>query len=502
MIHKPQIIQICIFIFITLAGFLSLAPLLNKPFIGHHDWNGVQYGNMARNYLRYGLLTTKFGQVENSGYVNPSSFAFNTHHPATLPLLLSLSAKLVGFSEASLRLVPLLFSLLGLQLIYYFAYQLTSNPFSKQNNNPSSLRPVVVGLLAVLFAVVTPMFRYYGAMPVHEPLIATLSLAFFVSYYRWRYLNRPYIYVFLSNLTAQLIGWPGFYLSALMWLVDSYLHKRIDWRSFTPLILSGIAVFSLHLTHNWWVSGSALSGGLLEILKFRLLTTTPTEAASSTLLKFFTQELRWLIIHFTLVQIGLSLIYLITNFKAVVNRRPVPVLVFALLCYGVTHALIFRNAAFIHEYMLYYLYPGLALASALTLNKLTFSRLPLLRSKINITSLILIGSLCVALSFIERHSFYLALSRSNMHEIGKKVGDEIAAFTPPQATVYVQYDQAYALVFSKFTAFYADRNLIYQDFTDLPQLLLPKPRVLIKKTLPEDYHAVGYTNKEYIYLAN
>ena len=55
-----------LFVLLTVAWFL-LSIGISKPFIGHHDWNGVQYGNIARNHLHYGLQQTKLAPVLSYG---------------------------------------------------------------------------------------------------------------------------------------------------------------------------------------------------------------------------------------------------------------------------------------------------------------------------------------------------------------------------------------------------------------------------------------------------
>lgn len=59
---------------------------INKPFIGHHDWNSAWFATIARNHLRYGLLTTKLGQTLNVGEgYRRDELGFHTHHPPLLP---------------------------------------------------------------------------------------------------------------------------------------------------------------------------------------------------------------------------------------------------------------------------------------------------------------------------------------------------------------------------------------------------------------------------------
>ena len=88
--------------------FFLLSINSNKPYSGVHDWNGARNGNIARNYLRYGLLETKLGQIENSGQVSSKDFKYYTHFPPTLTLLIAGSFKIFGVTEWAGRLIPIL----------------------------------------------------------------------------------------------------------------------------------------------------------------------------------------------------------------------------------------------------------------------------------------------------------------------------------------------------------------------------------------------------------
>lgn len=142
---------------IFILSFFWIGQNLDKPFWGEHDWNGVRYGNIARNYLRYGLLQTRLGQVENSGPVLPGEFEYYTRYPPLLPFLIAISYKIFGISEWSTRLF--------------------------------SLR---AGVLAALLVLATPMVGYFGKNPSHEPLTLFFILLAFYGYIRARKLLRFY----------------------------------------------------------------------------------------------------------------------------------------------------------------------------------------------------------------------------------------------------------------------------------------------------------------------
>ena len=155
---------------------LILTDHLAKPFIGHHDWNGVFYSQIARNYLRFGLLETKLGQL-----TGPNSFY--THYPPLFPLTLAAAFKVFGISDLVSRLVPVGLTIAGLLVLYRIS---------------SSWVVIAVAL--------TPMLRYFGQMPSQEPLIIFLTL---VSFYFFRKKNRVGFY--LSVILNGLSGWAGYF---------------------------------------------------------------------------------------------------------------------------------------------------------------------------------------------------------------------------------------------------------------------------------------------------
>ncbi|OGV94580.1 hypothetical protein A3A66_00980 [Microgenomates group bacterium RIFCSPLOWO2_01_FULL_46_13] len=427
---------------VLLAGMAVLTRGITKPFIGHHDWNGVQYGAMGRNYLRYGVLLTKLGQVENGGVVASEEFAYNTHYPPTLPLLLAGSFWTLGVSEWSARLVAVGFSILGL----WGVYRLAESIIGKNS-----------GWLAALFMLVTPMWRYFGKMPVHEPLITAVAVWVVYGYQRWRSGRLKWRWLFLGVILAQAIGWPGYYLAPLLFTYDWWRYQRPDFHSFLPLALAALGQFGLHLVQTRFLTGSWLGGGLVEIFKFRfnLLTEGQRDIYSLTWAKFLRQEFLWIHVYFTKVQVFLaSLGGLGWGLSAV--RRSKSGLIGLILVYGVTHAFVFRNAAFIHDYLLFYLAPGIALAATLGWRWLV-GKIRLSRYLVTVLSLIV-----VAVSFLERNNFLVALEGSTMHQIGKEVGEEIAALSKPTDRI-VSPTGEFAIIFSKFAAFYADRNISYYN---------------------------------------
>ena len=159
---------------IALASFL-LSINISKPFIGQHDWNGVVYGQQAKNFFRFGYFPLKFGATLATADIRPDERKYLTHYTPALPILISLSYRLFGVSEWSTRSVPVVASLASVFFVMLLGRELIS---------------FRAGIMAGVLMIVTPMFIYYGKNPVHEVVLLPLALLSFYSYQRFRKTNK------------------------------------------------------------------------------------------------------------------------------------------------------------------------------------------------------------------------------------------------------------------------------------------------------------------------
>ena len=81
---------------VVLVGFSLLLYKFNKPFIGQHDWNGVVYGQQAKNFVRLGFMPLKFGATLATADALPETYKYLTHYTPVLPILISFSYRLFG----------------------------------------------------------------------------------------------------------------------------------------------------------------------------------------------------------------------------------------------------------------------------------------------------------------------------------------------------------------------------------------------------------------------
>lgn len=271
-----------------------------------------------------------------------------------------------------------------------------------------------------LLWLVTPMFIYFGKMPVHE-----MPLMFFVLLSFWFYLSKKFWPMFFAILTAELITWPGFFIVPA---ITFHLLLTKSWRKkYSILWISSILVFCLHLLHDYLVTGDFFGGGLREIFLLRV--------SQVAIIPYLMTLARWTWTYYFLL-IPLSLVGLLLTKNKIL-------LLF--LIYGLFYPIIFRDAAFRHDYLLIYFWPFFALGSALFLKRYLFV------------------FIVITFMLIFRWQFILALENSDIYKESVRFGqyihdnsslsEKVAAVT---ADPTVPWD-------GWFIGFYADRPIVEKN---------------------------------------
>src|SRR3989344_6292182 len=248
-------LKIVLAFLIFLVSIFSIGQNLGKPFWGEHDWNGVRYGNIARNFLRYGILDLKFAQVENSGPLEDQQFVYYTHYPPLLPILISLSYKIFGVSEFSTRIVPTIFTAGAISLIFLIG----STLFSKR-----------IGLLASLFSILIPMTLYFGKNASHEPIALFFIL---LSFYGFILYKRKVMYslalFIIGIIFAEMSAWAGYFLIPAITLVAIFKKSIKEIKFILPFWFLSIFLFLIHLGVVYLATGTSFGGGLFDALLYR-----------------------------------------------------------------------------------------------------------------------------------------------------------------------------------------------------------------------------------------
>lgn len=431
--------KVVISIILFSLAIILIGQNLNKPFWGEHDWNGVRYGNIARNYLRYGLVVTKLGQVENSGQVPSSKFEYYTHYPPLLPILISVSYKIFGISEWSTRLVPLVATSSSLVLIFLIG---------------STVWDMKRGILASLLVLVTPMSLYFGKNPVHEPVVL-----FFILLSFWGYLNfklrktKIYKYIFVSGLIlAEMTAWAGYFLISAITIVSFLRKDKVSLKQLIPYWLLSLILFFGHFIHIAFLTGSISGGNLFESLLQRSGMLKGVQPEGFNFIGYILRLKLWFSTLFTIALGLLAIIWIIIK-KFGINNEDWPFFVLGVL--GFIYITLFTNSVFIHNYLIFYFLPFLGLAAA---DGLYF----LMNFKILKRIKWFLPILFIALIFFGRKSFVEALNASDADKLAVDIGKAVNTQTLPADTVLVS-PAKFSYSAENFLKFYSDRRLIFAD---------------------------------------
>lgn len=369
---------------------------------------------MARNFARFGPINLHFAQILSPG-------DYNFHFLPLFTLIWSAFFGVFGVANWVSRFMAATFSLAAVAVFY----QLARRYFS--------LRVAVMG---AIFWLATPMFIYFGKMPVHE-----IPLMFFVLAALYFYLGGRDRLMFFFIILAELTTWPGFFLVPAItihyFLFGRHSGKRSAARILILLWFVSFVLFGLHLTHDYLVTGSFFGGGLAQIF-FQRVGGVP-------LVPYLTTLAHWAWTYYSFL-IPLSLVGLF-----LVRRRDILLL---LLTYALFYPIIFRDAAFRHDYLLIYFWPFLALSSALAVNRL-FSKKPVL-----IFSFLAIVVGMVALRF----QYILALENSDLYRDSVVFGQYIHDHTAPADRIRVVTADPNVPWDGWFIGYYADRPIVFSGF--------------------------------------
>ena len=336
-----------------LVGAALLCINIAEPWTGSYDANGALFSTAARNTLRYGLVTTRGGQVVNAGRLAPDQFRFYAHHPPGISLTVAGSFAVFGVHEWSARLVPIACTLGAAALLYLVATELAG---------------AWAGFFATLVFVVQPMVAFYGRMPDHEAPAAFFALALVACYLRWQRTERKAWLV--AMCAAAFVGlWYAWVVFVVPWLLLGHhlLTTRRGWR--WMLLPAGAAVlgFLSVLGHIAWIEGGL--AGLWGALGHRLGAQAGDRAAEGTfgLGGFVARQAAYWWTCFS----GVSLAACVAWALGLGRRsRSEALLVIALLLFGLFNVVAFKQGAFVHIYYQFYLALPLALAAGLALDGL------------------------------------------------------------------------------------------------------------------------------------
>jgi hypothetical protein len=452
-----------VFVFILiLATVLSCYRIAEPAWDGTHygsslqgvaldGWHGFtlqEWGNTARNYLKFGKHVLARPE---------STYAYRVDHPILLPLLVSVSFRLFGIHEWSIRLIPVLSSLLMPILVFI----LVSKWEGKR-----------VALLAAFFLVLTPVYAYYSKLPTWHIPTSSFSLLAFVLYYWWLETGKKSYYfgLYAGLVLGMLSDWIAYFVAPaiLLHYIIHNLRRTKNLGFVLSLCILPPLLFAVHLGWTYLLAGKEGMGLLLDRFLLRTVSSGSQEgrfvftlwdfyAATYVRSKFFLTPTIC-----TLSIVCLIAFLLMPLYKKFSKQNTFIIILFL---FGFSHNLLFRNRVCIHDFiMLFHLLPFFAITAALGVHCIAKK---VLKGKWYWTALFILA-LCYfcskqSISALERlQNVYVDADRfligSKVNEITEKNEVVIGNFVP------------------EYMAYYADRTwLEVTDSQDLTSRIQTEP---------------------------
>ena len=195
---------------------------------------------IARNHLLYGFLNTHFVSVLN---VFHGQNLYHLAHPPLFQILLAISYKIFGIHEWNARLVPILFSLGGIVLIYLIVQKVWDKK---------------IALLSSIFVAFMPISAYFGRIVNFEAAALFFALLVLYAYVNWidNGKKRYFLIMVLGTILGGLTDWAFYLLLPCLLGYSLVMKKKVK----LTLMLCGIGVIIaiLYLSYGIYLSGIPL----------------------------------------------------------------------------------------------------------------------------------------------------------------------------------------------------------------------------------------------------
>ena len=363
-----------------LVILLAVAAILmgydiNLPFVRMGDDDALINSVLANGYIKFGFVRTKFAPMFiGASEVNfPEQPSYYFAHPPLFPMLLSLSYRLFGYHEWAARLVPILFTLGTLLVIYFLAKLLWSES---------------AGIFAVAVASLFPMNVIFGRMvspTVVPPFFSMLALLNYVLWDKSRgprtkdqgpttpalrppsFVLRHLVFFFLSSLLGMLTDLPGYFLLPWVGLHQVIRHRKRGLKLAVAIWGFSLVVGLAYFSYVDWVQPGTVGDMLGGVFLRRV-----GGATGPSLVSYLLKIVWRLHIYYTPVALWLSLATVVLLlWRAVKGSWDYSDTILILLFfYGITYNIVFRSATWSHPHVLIYLMPFVAITAALSLNRL------------------------------------------------------------------------------------------------------------------------------------
>jgi hypothetical protein len=338
---------------LMLAFFWAWTRNRTRLFIGHHDWDNINWVSAARNYQAYGFGRTGLNQVTTPYYpAPPDEWEVNYHHPPGISLLTWFGVSLFGLHEFTARLMPLFASMVAAAALFTLARRAFGTP---------------IALLSLFFFSFTPLMIYYSAKIGHEQFILPLMLITLIVWGReWESTSTwSGVGLFCLGLAGGMIGWAWYLFLVLLGAGTLIARgKKRVWRAW-PLWAGACAALCVVVGAGLWHDGArytaVLTNAFLKRTGMEAQYEPPTNVIPQILSRFL-----WLP---TVVVTALGVIGLVGRLRAA-DRGFSDYLVALPGLTTVVYDTVFWEATYYHDYLIYYLVASLAIWSGVVMWRL------------------------------------------------------------------------------------------------------------------------------------
>ncbi|OGH11445.1 MAG: hypothetical protein A3B38_01335 [Candidatus Levybacteria bacterium RIFCSPLOWO2_01_FULL_36_13] len=331
-------------LFVSILIFIFFITVnINLPYVGPNATNFNVYSLIAHNFNKFGYLETKLAPIISVSEKYPANPEYFFHHPTLLSFTESILFKIFGEQFWVGRLTVILFSLGSLFLIYLIGKNLLNETF---------------GAISALVFTLIPASTIWGKMIGQEPLVLFFCLA--ALYCSLIFLekkeNKYLILAGISLILGTLSDWPAIIFAfSLIFLFRKYSEVR----KYSYVLVVAVGMFLLLLFYTYF-----LRNGFWDLQNAIGLRTAL--GLSKDWLFFLPTQLIRILIYlnslFVLFTIAVGLyIYKKNKFKNL-DKTSLTLLVF--FSFFLIHQLLYAQAVFSHNYLLYYSIPFFAFGSS------------------------------------------------------------------------------------------------------------------------------------------
>lgn len=304
---------------------------------GHHGWNATMRSIIARNYVEFGLWETKFLPYKLVWPSDVVTGPIHWNHPPAINLMVAAAFGVFGEVEWATRLPNVLASLALFPVFWFYGRTLAA----------TDERRNLVALAVVWLFMWTPIQILFGNMVNYEPPILFLTML------GWVLLTKnKNIAGILAFVGAVFIDWSACFLAAGAGVA---LLSQRRWKDFFALGFSSAAMFGGLF---YWLHSNSTAGGLLGL--------GTTRAKGVSLEKWFDVTSDRMVDLFGLPLLVLAAVGLLVQ---VFRRRLDPVVITFSLG-PIMYYMVFKQAAFVHNFYLLLLMPAVVVSSAIAVRTL------------------------------------------------------------------------------------------------------------------------------------